>query len=94
LEPAPGCAQERRQVPHHVHQIQRHHGIKKDQIELGQAVNAEIRKLWATCENKTIMARYGVINPDFFVPPSPDPRVGVHRGADYKAPMLPAACPA
>jgi polar amino acid transport system substrate-binding protein len=69
-------------------------GIKKDQIELGQGVNAEIRKLWATCDNKKIMAKYGVINPDFFVPPSPDPRVGVDRGADYKAPTLPASCPA
>ena len=56
------------------------------------AINAEIRKLWATCDNKKIMAKYGVINPDFFVPPSPDPRVGVDRGADYKAPTLPASC--
>jgi hypothetical protein len=69
-------------------------GIKKDEIELGQAVNTEIRKLWASCENKKIMAKYGVINPDFFVPPDPDPRVGVDRGSDYKAPTLPANCPA
>jgi polar amino acid transport system substrate-binding protein len=69
-------------------------GIKKDEIELGQAVDTEIRKLWAACDNKKIMAKYGVINPDFFVPPDPDPRVGVDRGADYKAPTLPANCPA
>jgi polar amino acid transport system substrate-binding protein len=69
-------------------------GVKKDQIELGEAINAEIRKLWASCENKKMMAKYGVVNPDFFVPPDPDPRVGVDRGADYKAPTLPANCPA
>ena len=68
-------------------------GIKKDQIELGQAVDSEIRKLWASCDNKKIMAKYGVINPDFFVPPTPDPRIGVDRAADYKAPTLPANCP-
>jgi polar amino acid transport system substrate-binding protein len=68
-------------------------GIKKDQVELGQAVDSEIRKLWASCDNKKIMAKYGVINPDFFVPPTPDPRIGVDRAADYKAPTLPANCP-
>src|SRR5579884_2558259 len=67
-------------------------GVKKDEVDLGNAINAEIRKLWANCENKKIMAKYGVVNPDFFVPPDPDPRIGVDRGPDYKAPTLPPNC--
>lgn len=67
-------------------------GIKKDETALGEAVNKEIRKLWENCENKQLMAKYGVINPDFFIPPDPDPRVGVDRPADYKAPTSPASC--
>ena len=69
-------------------------GIRKDGAALADAINAEIANLWATCENQTIMAEYGVTDASFFVPPDPNPRVGVDRAEDWASPTLGADCDA
>jgi polar amino acid transport system substrate-binding protein len=67
-------------------------GIRKDAQELADAVNAEIAKLRETCENQKIMAAYGVTDASFFVPPDPNPRVGVDRPEGWVSPTLNPAC--
>ena len=54
-------------------------GIYKELGDLEKAINAEIAKAWAACENVASMSRYGLGDPDWFAPPSPDYRVGVDR---------------
>lgn len=68
-------------------------GMRKDATGLADAVNAKIRELWATCQNKEMMAKYGVTNAGFFVPPDPSPRIGVDRPEGWESPTLPAECP-
>jgi L-cystine transport system substrate-binding protein len=69
-------------------------GIKKESTALADAVNAEIQNLWATCQNQAFMAEYGVTNPSFFIPPDPNPRVGVDRPDDWVSPTLNPECDA
>ncbi|HET7094849.1 MAG TPA: ABC transporter substrate-binding protein [Thermomicrobiales bacterium] len=69
-------------------------GIRQDAEALEQAVNDGIGKLWATCENQKIMAQYGVTDASFFLPPNPNPRVGVDRPADWVSPTLGEDCAA
>jgi hypothetical protein len=38
------------------------------------------------------MAKYGVTDASFFVPPDPNPRVGVDRPEDWASPTLGADC--
>src|SRR5579883_1156859 len=61
-------------------------GVNKDEKELADAMNAEIRKVWANCENVKIMAKYGMQDASWFTPPDPNPRVGVDRDASWKSP--------
>ena len=61
-------------------------GVNKDEKELADAMNAEIRKIWANCENVKIMAKYGMQDASWFTPPDPNPRVGVDRDASWKSP--------
>ncbi len=61
-------------------------GVNKDETELAEAISAEITKIWANCENVKIMAKYGLGDPGWFIPPDPNPRIGVDRDASYKAP--------
>jgi len=61
-------------------------GVNKDEKELADAMNAEIRKIWANCENVKIMAKYGMQDASWFTPPDPNPRVGVDRDAGWKSP--------
>ncbi len=56
-------------------------GLNQDNPDLFDAVNAGVRWLWKTKLNAAIMAKYGVSNPDYLVPPSPDLRIGVDRDA-------------
>jgi ABC-type amino acid transport substrate-binding protein len=67
-------------------------GIRKDAQGLEDAVNKEIANLWATCANQAMMAKYGVTDASFFVPPYPNPRVGVDRPEGWKSPTLNPAC--
>jgi ABC-type amino acid transport substrate-binding protein len=59
---------------------------------LDEAINAEIAKAWANCTNVKTMAKYGLGDPSWFEPPSPDYRNGVDRPADWHAPKSPANC--
>jgi len=67
-------------------------GIRKDATALHDAVNAEIANLWATCTNQALMAEYGVTDASFFVPPDPNPRLGVDRDEGWESPTLGADC--
>ena len=61
-------------------------GINKSEPELADAVNAAITKAWADCINVKAMAKYGLGDKAWFIPPEKNPRAGVDRPADYKAP--------
>ncbi len=67
-------------------------GMYKELGELETAINAEIQKAWASCENVASMSRYGLGDPDWFTPPSPDYRVGVDRPAGWTSPSAPESC--
>ncbi|MFN0194065.1 MAG: substrate-binding periplasmic protein [Aestuariivirga sp.] len=61
-------------------------GINKNEPELAEAINAGIKKVWADCLNVKAMAKYGLSDKAWFIPPEKNPRIGVDREADYKAP--------
>lgn len=61
-------------------------GINKQNTELYEAVNAELAKIWANCEHVQIMQKYGAFDVSWFQPPEPNPRAGVDRPGDWKAP--------
>lgn len=67
-------------------------GINQERKGLHDAINAEIRKAWAACSNVKAMAAYGLGDPDWFTPPSPDYRVGVDRPEGWAAPTAPESC--
>ncbi len=66
--------------------------INPDEKDLFTAINAEIGKAWANCDNVKAMAQYGLGDPDWFTPPSSNYRAGVDRPADWKEPISPASC--
>jgi cystine transport system substrate-binding protein len=68
--------------------------IRRDDAALADAINAEIADLWMTCKNQEIMAGYGVTDASFFIPPDPNPRVGVDRPEGWESPTLNPACAA
>jgi len=61
-------------------------GMNKDDPELAKAVNAEIDKLWQTCELRKIGKTYGLVQDVWYIPGAPNARVGVDRPADWKSP--------
>ena len=61
-------------------------GINKDEPELADAINAGIKQVWADCLNVKAMAKYGLGDKAWFIPPDVNPRTGIDRPADYKAP--------
>jgi len=61
-------------------------GVNKDEPELAEAMNAVIAEIWKECINVKTMAKYGLGDKSWFIPPENDPRIGVDRPADYKAP--------
>ena len=69
-------------------------GVRKDATALADAINAGIAELWDTCQNQAFMAEYGVTNPSFFLPPDPNPRVGVDREEGWESPTLNPECDA
>jgi polar amino acid transport system substrate-binding protein len=62
------------------------HGPGGQQQQLADAVNAAIKKAWAECVNVKAMAKYGLGDKAWFIPPEKNPRISVDRPADYKAP--------
>jgi polar amino acid transport system substrate-binding protein len=62
-------------------------GICSDDKELHDALNKEIAKVWADCENVKVMAAYGLKEKEWFQPPpEPSARIGVDRPEGWKAP--------
>jgi ABC-type amino acid transport substrate-binding protein len=57
-------------------------GLSGDNPELFDAVNAGVAWLWKTKQNAQLLEKYGISSPVFFVPPDPNPRVGVDRSPD------------
>jgi ABC-type amino acid transport substrate-binding protein len=56
-------------------------GMNQDNPDLFDAVNAGVAWLWRTKTNAQLLAKYGVANPDYLVPPESNPRIGVDRDA-------------
>ncbi|WP_326406615.1 ABC transporter substrate-binding protein [Methylibium sp.] len=61
-------------------------GIHKDNAELAKQVNAEIAKLWQSCELRKIGKTYGLVQDVWYVPVGQNSRAGVDRPADWKLP--------
>jgi L-cystine transport system substrate-binding protein len=61
-------------------------GINKNEPELAEAINGAIKQVWADCLNVKTMAKYGLGDKAWFAPPENNPRIGVDRPEDYKAP--------
>jgi ABC-type amino acid transport substrate-binding protein len=61
-------------------------GMSKDNPELAKQVNAEIARLWQSCELRKIGATYGLVQEVWFVPAGQNSRAGVDRPADWKLP--------
>jgi len=61
-------------------------GLNKDNPELVKAVNAEIAKLWQTCELRKIGKTYGLVQDVWFVPAGQNSRAGVDRPANWALP--------
>jgi polar amino acid transport system substrate-binding protein len=61
-------------------------GVNKNEPELAEAINGAIKKIWADCLNVKTMAKYGLGDKAWFAPPENNPRLGVDRPNDYKAP--------
>ncbi|TFH79911.1 transporter substrate-binding domain-containing protein [Pseudomonas kribbensis] len=54
-------------------------GVHPQNQDLFDGVNQGLRWLKATDQIKPILAKYGIKNPDYLVPPAKDPRIGVDR---------------
>jgi polar amino acid transport system substrate-binding protein len=61
-------------------------GVNKNEPELAEAINGAIKQVWADCLNVKTMAKYGLGDKSWFIPPENNPRLGVDRPEDYKAP--------
>lgn len=59
---------------------------------LADAINAEIGKIWANCDNVKSMAAYGLASKAWFDPPADNYRAGVDRPKDWKAPTAADSC--
>ncbi len=59
---------------------------------LADAVNAEIAKIWASCDNVKSMAAYGLASKAWFDPPADNYRAGIDRPKDWKAPTAADSC--
>jgi len=56
-------------------------GMNQDNHDLFDAFNDGVKWLWKTKQNAELMKKYGISNPDYLVPPEPNPRIGVDRDA-------------
>jgi ABC-type amino acid transport substrate-binding protein len=56
-------------------------GMNAQNPDLFDAVNTGVRWLWSTKQNAALLSKYGMSDPDYMVPPDPNPRLGVDRDA-------------
>ena len=63
-------------------------GINPELQDLHDAINQEIAKVWADCTNVELMAKYGLGDKSWFIPPAAEDnlRIGVDRPEDWQAP--------
>lgn len=61
-------------------------GMNKDNAELAKAVNAQIARLWQSCELRKIGKTYGLVQEVWYVPQGQNLRAGVDRPADWRLP--------
>jgi polar amino acid transport system substrate-binding protein len=64
--------------------------IYPEEKELYEAINAEIAKSWANCDNVKSMSQYGLGDKAWFDPP--DPSYRTDRPKDWQAPKSPDSC--
>ena len=68
-------------------------GVNKDEPELAAAISKIIAEdIWPNCINVKTMAKYGMGDKAWFVPPVKDPRIGVDRDESYKSRTSPDSC--
>lgn len=64
-------------------------GLSKENAALADALSAEIRKLWESCQVKEIGKKYGSVNEANYTPSPNNFRAGVDRPADWTPPTCP-----
>ncbi len=57
-------------------------GLDGENTDLFDAVDAGVAWLWRTKLNEQLMAKYGLSSPSYYVPPNPNPRIGVDRSLE------------
>jgi len=62
-------------------------GLSKENGDLSAALSDEIRKLWASCEVKSIGKRYGNVSEANYKPSAENFRIGVDRPVDWTPPI-------
>lgn len=67
-------------------------GVNPGNKELYEAINAEVGKLWESCANVKVMAKYGLGAAMWFEPPANNYRVGVDRSKGWVPPRAAAKC--
>jgi polar amino acid transport system substrate-binding protein len=62
-------------------------GVNKDEKTLADAISKIIvEDIWPNCLNVKTMAKYGMGDKAWFVPPEKNPRTGIDRPAEYVSP--------
>jgi ABC-type amino acid transport substrate-binding protein len=56
-------------------------GMNMANTDLFDAVNAGVRWMWRTKKIGEILAKYGIVDPDYLEPPAKNPRLGIDRDA-------------
>lgn len=54
-------------------------GMSLDNPDLFDAVNQGVKWVWATKQNAASLHKFGIVSPDYMVPPAKNPRIGVDR---------------
>jgi ABC-type amino acid transport substrate-binding protein len=67
-------------------------GLSKEAPNLLAAFNAKIAEVWSSCLNRKTAAKYGLGDLSWFEPGEVNERAGKDRPADWKQPVLSAAC--
>ena len=57
-------------------------GLNGENSDLFDAVNAGVAWLWRTKLNAHLLTKYGISSATYYVPPNPNPRIGVDRSPD------------
>ena len=57
-------------------------GLNGENSDLFDAVNAGVAWLWRTKRNAELLTKYGIGSPTYYVPPDPNPRIGVDRSPE------------